>query len=90
MAGPTRDVEYEQMPLSRHALVRRRRIRGEGGLERGAYILLSQVRPSAVTGIRLPALTGLPAGPSGTQPATAVARQGRHHRLLDAPLPELG
>ncbi|MFG2481119.1 MarR family winged helix-turn-helix transcriptional regulator [Streptomyces fagopyri] len=43
MVRPTREVEYEQMLLSRHALVRHRRIRREGGLERSAYILLSRI-----------------------------------------------
>ncbi|MFJ8008504.1 MarR family winged helix-turn-helix transcriptional regulator [Streptomyces fagopyri] len=43
MVRPTRDVEYEQMLLSRHALVRHRRVRYEDGLERSAYILLSRI-----------------------------------------------
>ncbi|MFE5144339.1 MarR family winged helix-turn-helix transcriptional regulator [Streptomyces fagopyri] len=43
MVRPTRDVEYEQMLLGRHALVRHRKVRYEDGLERSAYILLSRI-----------------------------------------------
>ncbi|MEU1529122.1 MarR family winged helix-turn-helix transcriptional regulator [Streptomyces fagopyri] len=43
MARPTRDVEYEQMLLCRHALVRHRRVWYEDGLERSAYVLLSRI-----------------------------------------------
>ncbi|MEU6341722.1 MULTISPECIES: MarR family winged helix-turn-helix transcriptional regulator [unclassified Streptomyces] len=40
MGRPTHEVEYEQMLLSRHELLRHR----DSSLERSAYILLSRIR----------------------------------------------
>ncbi|MFD6529072.1 MarR family winged helix-turn-helix transcriptional regulator [Streptomyces sp. NPDC060184] len=45
MDRAVKDVEYEQMLLSRHGLLNHRRGRRENGvLERSAYILLSRIR----------------------------------------------
>src|SRR6188472_1211030 len=40
MVRPTHEVEYEQMLLSRHEVMRHR----TGQLERSAYVLLSRIR----------------------------------------------
>ncbi|MGW2824317.1 MarR family winged helix-turn-helix transcriptional regulator [Streptomyces sp. NPDC001443] len=44
MGGPTHEVEYEQMLLSRHSLQRRGGRRQGGLMEHSAYIILSRLR----------------------------------------------
>ncbi|MFF2997078.1 MarR family winged helix-turn-helix transcriptional regulator [Streptomyces sp. NPDC057950] len=83
MARPTRDVEYEQMLLSRHALVRRGRIRGEGGLERSAYILLGRIGVQGPMSIReLSDAFGLDASTLNRQTRAAM-RSGLVDRVPD-------
>ncbi|MER5409699.1 MarR family transcriptional regulator [Streptomyces sp. NPDC002769] len=83
MVRSTRDVEYEQMLLSRHALVRHRRTRREGGLERSAYILLSRIGVQGPMSIsELSDAFGLDASTLNRQTRAAV-RSGLVDRIPD-------
>lgn len=83
MDRPTRDIEYEQMLLSRHALVHHRNIRREGGLERSAYILLSRIGIQGPMSIsELSDAFGLDASTLNRQTGAAV-RSGLVDRIPD-------
>ncbi|MFF1836671.1 MarR family winged helix-turn-helix transcriptional regulator [Streptomyces sp. NPDC058231] len=83
MVRPTHDVEYEQMLLSRHALVHHKSVRREGGLERSAYILLSRIRIQGPMSIgELSDAFGLDASTLNRQTGAAM-RSGLVDRIPD-------
>ncbi|WP_407548531.1 MarR family transcriptional regulator [Streptomyces sp. Pv4-95] len=84
MERPTRDVEYEQMLLSRHTFLHQRGgRRKDGTLERSAYILLSRIRMQGPMSIgELSDAFGLDASTLNRQTAAAV-RAGLAERIPD-------
>jgi DNA-binding MarR family transcriptional regulator len=80
MASPTRDVEYEQMLLSRHGFLSRGAGRRQGGvLDRSAYILLSRISMQGPMSIgELSDAFGLDASTLNRQTAAAM-----HAGLVD-------
>ncbi|WP_019631467.1 MarR family winged helix-turn-helix transcriptional regulator [Actinomadura atramentaria] len=79
MDGPAREVEYEQMLLSRHELMRHRL----SSLERSAYILLSRIRVQGPMSIgELSDAFGLDASTLNRQTAAAM-RGGLVERIPD-------
>ncbi|NJQ03116.1 MarR family winged helix-turn-helix transcriptional regulator [Streptomyces zingiberis] len=81
---PTRDVEYEQMLLSRHTEMHRRGgRRHDSSLERSAYVLLSRLRVQGPMSIsELSEAFGLDASTLNRQTA-AVVRAGLAERIPD-------
>lgn len=84
MAKPTHQVEYEQMLLSRHTVLRRRGGRRPGGLlDRSAYVLLSRIRVQGPMSIgELSDAFGLDASTLHRQTAAAM-RAGLVERIPD-------
>ena len=84
MVRPTHEVEYEQMLLSRHALLQHKGGRRKDGvLERSAYILLSRIRVQGPMTIgELSDAFGLDASTLNRQTAAAV-RAGLVQRISD-------
>lgn len=84
MARPTREVEYEQMLLSRHTFLHQRGgRRNDGSLERSAYVLLSRIRMQGPMSIgELSEAFGLDASTLNRQTA-AVMRAGLAERIPD-------
>ncbi|MFG2888558.1 MarR family winged helix-turn-helix transcriptional regulator [Streptomyces sp. NPDC048248] len=84
MVRPTREVEYEQMLLSRHTFLHQRGgRRKDGTLERSAYILLSRIRMQGPMSIgELSDAFGLDASTLNRQTAAAV-RAGLAERIPD-------
>ncbi|GJF33593.1 transcriptional regulator [Kitasatospora sp. NE20-6] len=84
MVRPTRQVEYEQMLLSRHGLLSQGGgRRKEGGMERSAYILLSRIRVQGPMSIgELSDAFALDASTLNRQTAAAV-RAGLLERIPD-------
>ncbi|NUS10560.1 MAG: MarR family transcriptional regulator [Streptomyces sp.] len=82
MARPTREVEYEQMLLSRHGFLQQGRRKG-GVLERSTYILLSRIRVEGPMSIgELSDAFGLDASTLNRQTAAAT-RDGLVERIPD-------
>ncbi|MFJ6569700.1 MarR family winged helix-turn-helix transcriptional regulator [Streptomyces sp. NPDC091292] len=84
MARPTHDLEYEQMLLSRHGLVRHQGGRPQHStLERSAYILLSRIRIQGPMSIgELSEAFNLDASTLNRQTAAAM-RSGLVERIPD-------
>lgn len=84
MDKPTREVEYEQMLLSRHGLLSHKGGRRKDGvLERSAYILLSRIRVQGPMSIgELSDAFGLDASTLNRQTAAAM-RSGLVERIPD-------
>ena len=84
MDGPTHEVEFEQMLLSRHGLPHDRGARRKGGvMERSAYILLSRIRVQGPMSIgELSEAFGLDASTLNRQTAAAM-RAGLLDRIPD-------
>jgi DNA-binding MarR family transcriptional regulator len=84
MNGPTHEVEYEQMLLSRHGLTQLKGGPRKGGvLERSAYILLSRIRVQGPMSIgELSDAFGLDASTLNRQTAAAM-RAGLVDRISD-------
>lgn len=84
MVRPTDQVEYEQMLLSRYALLHHRHgRRADGRLERSAYVLLSRVRVQGPMSIgELSDAFGLDASTLNRQTAAAM-RAGLVERIPD-------
>lgn len=84
MDKPTREVEYEQMLLSRHGLLSHKGGRRKDGvLERSAYILLSRIRIQGPMSIgELSDAFGLDASTLNRQTAAAM-RSGLVERIPD-------
>ncbi|MFB4304880.1 MarR family winged helix-turn-helix transcriptional regulator [Actinomadura sp. GTD37] len=79
MVRPTHEVEYEQMLLSRHEVMRHR----AGRLERSAYVLLSRIRLQGPMSIgELSDAFGLDASTLNRQTAAAM-RAGLLERIPD-------
>jgi DNA-binding MarR family transcriptional regulator len=79
MVRPTHEVEYEQMLLSRHEVMRHR----AGRLERSAYVLLSRIRLQGPMSIgELSEAFGLDASTLNRQTAAAM-RAGLLERIPD-------
>ncbi|NEA27852.1 MarR family winged helix-turn-helix transcriptional regulator [Actinomadura bangladeshensis] len=79
MVRPTHDIEYEQMLLSRHEVMRHR----AGRLERSAYVLLSRIRLQGPMSIgELSEAFGLDASTLNRQTAAAM-RAGLLERIPD-------
>ncbi|MFA1540272.1 MarR family winged helix-turn-helix transcriptional regulator [Actinomadura monticuli] len=79
MVRPTHEVEYEQMLLSRHEVMRHR----TGQLERSAYVLLSRIRLQGPMSIgELSDAFGLDASTLNRQTAAAM-RAGLLERIPD-------
>ncbi|WP_433249320.1 MarR family winged helix-turn-helix transcriptional regulator [Actinomadura nitritigenes] len=79
MVRPTHEIEYEQMLLSRHEVLRHR----AGALERSAYILLSRIRVQGPMSIgELSEAFGLDASTLNRQTAAAM-RAGLVERIPD-------
>lgn len=79
MTRPTYEVEYEQMLLSRHELLRRR----PHALDRSAYVLLSRIRVQGPMSIgELSDAFGLDASTLNRQTAAAM-RAGLVERIPD-------
>jgi DNA-binding MarR family transcriptional regulator len=84
MGGPTHEVEYEQMLLSRHAFLNKSAgQRKDSALERSAYILLSRIRVQGPMSIgELSDAFGLDASTLNRQTA-AAKREGLVERIAD-------
>lgn len=84
MTRPTRDVEYEQMLLSRHSYLNQRGGRRKNGvLERSAYVLLSRIRMQGPMSIgELSDAFGLDSSTLNRQTAAAM-RTGLVERIPD-------
>ena len=84
MTSAVRDVEYEQMLLSRHTFLNQRGgRRRDGVLERSAYILLSRIRVQGPMSIgELSDAFGLDASTLNRQTAAAL-REGFVERIPD-------
>ncbi|MFF8693561.1 MarR family winged helix-turn-helix transcriptional regulator [Streptomyces sp. NPDC015144] len=84
MTRPTHEVEYEQMLLSRHSLLRNKGGRRKGGLmDHSAYVLLSRIRVQGPMSIgELSDAFGLDASTLNRQTAAAM-RAGLVERIPD-------
>ncbi|MEW2162757.1 MarR family transcriptional regulator [Streptomyces sp. NPDC007084] len=84
MVRPTDEVEYEQMLLSRHGLMRQKGARTKDSvLERSAYVLLSRIRVQGPMSIgELSDAFGLDASTLNRQTAAAM-RAGLVDRIPD-------